>query len=223
MKSIFESYIDNELGRVSCEILSDCEFETKLSELSDSTVIKTNSHLCELVEIKLSNDWVPKGMSFEESKGWLWKIRKIGPAEEKLKLRCVLNPDVEVSSSPDTGENLDSIEIEGKSKVLHIGTEDPEALYYRAEKSDCMPNRLVNESETRYALIYTNYLEYGFETEIPELFENETIYFHYLYAINSIKQSSAHPDELDISTWFAVEQRKDFLMREYEGKFTANN
>lgn len=220
---MYQSDVDNELGRISCEVMSDRVVRAEITKSPRSTIIKTNSHICELIEISLRNEWLPKGMSFEESHGWLWKIKRVNTGKEKLNLRCALMPYGEVSSSPDTGENLDAIEIESETKVLHIGTEDPEALYCRAEKSDYMPNRLIKENKINgYALEYTKYLEYGFETEIPELKENEVVYFQYLYAVNTIKLSVEHPDERDISTWFAVEQRKDFLMRELGVKFTAN-
>ena len=83
-----------------------------------------------------------------------------------------------------------------------------------------MPTRFVELfGDYPYSLSFTEYLDFGFKTVIPELYTGEQIYFHYLSAINSIKPSLQYPDEQDVSTWYAVEQTKKFLEKELKIKY----
>jgi hypothetical protein len=59
----------------------------------------------QLFEFKLSNSWIPNGMSFEDSMGWIWKIDKINYIKEQLVLSCnIVNPSGDLTSASDTGE-----------------------------------------------------------------------------------------------------------------------
>jgi len=221
MNLIYDSHLDNEMGRVHCMLASNHNYYHDISICDKSTVIRTQSHICELINIKLKDEWLPKGMYVEESHGWLWKIKRTSSDNEQLYLKCFLEPNCEVLSQPDTGECLDAIEIENDLKVMHIGTEDPEVLYYRAKISDLMPSRLLKEfSNEQYYLGYTEYMENGFRTRVPDLIRNEVVYFQYLYALNTIKKSEMYPNENDISTWYAVDKDKSFLAKELSLKFT---
>ena len=65
--------------------------------------------------------------------------------------------------------------------------------------------------ETR-EIFFRDYIENGFKTEIPGLLENELVYFQYLYAINTRKQSAKYPDEEDSSTWYSVLHDRRFML-----------
>jgi hypothetical protein len=221
MKNIYTSQFKNEIGTVSSYIESDLSDSAQISNVGNSTLIRTKGHSIQLIEFKLDISWIPKGMSFEDSKGWIWKIDKINNIKEQLELNCIIvDPSEDLTSARDTGEWLDALEIENESKVLHIGTEDSESLYSRAQVSDCMPIRFIKIfGDDPYGFSFTDYLDFGFKTIIPELNTGEQIYFHYLSAINSIKPSLQYPDERDVSTWYAVEQTEKFLENELQIKY----
>lgn len=101
------------------------------------------------------------------------------------------------------------MEIENDTHQLHMGTEDGEVLQARAETSNWMPNRF--KKEFGFDRSFTEYKDFGFRTAIPDLFKHEKVYFHFLVATNPVRQSSQYPDERDVSTWYAVDQFKEFL------------
>ena len=213
MDLIYNKHVVNDLGMVSCELISDSPLSFNIEENESLTTIRTKSHICQLISINPKEDWLPTGMSVEHSHGWLWTFKKVGTSEENLHLKCYLKPTCAVESYNDSGQYLDALGIENDSKVMHIGTEDPEALYNRAKNSDYMPKRLLKEPSNRdYYQGYTNYIENGFKTEIPGLLENELVYFQYLYAINTRKQSAKYPDEEDSSTWYSVLHDRRFML-----------
>ncbi len=209
------------MGIVSSYLESDVCDSAQISDIENSTFIRTKGHSIQLFEFKLSNSWIPQGLSIEDSMGWIWKIDKINNIKEQLVLNCnIVDPSDDLTSGSDTGEWLDALQIENKSKVLHIGTEDSESLCSRAKASDCMPTRFVNLfGDYPYSFSFTEYLDFGFKTLIPELYTGEQIYFHYLSAINSIKPSVQYPEEQDVSTWYAVEQTKKFLEKELKIRY----
>ena len=115
----------------------------------------------------------------------------------------------------DSGENLDALWIENTTHFVSIGTEDGEVLNYRAIKNDYMPTRFVDKLGYKSEQFsFTNYLNTGFETLVPELYEHEKIYFQYLVAVNPRNKSKDYPNEDDISTNFAVDIPKRTLIKQ---------
>ena len=144
--------------------------------------------------------------------GWRWFIEKTSASIEKLILFCTLiNPKANIELDYSSGECLDAIEMRNQTHVLHIGTEDGYIMNVRAIHNDYMPLRFANLLD--YDKTFTEYLYFGFKTTIPTLHNNEKIYFHYLIATNIIKRNLEYtsPQDIDISTWFAVDQSKTFL------------
>lgn len=216
MNILYSSDFPTEIGVVSSILESNINDPFQISAINNSTTIETSGHIINLVTFKLKNEWIPSAMRFEDSHGWIWKIKKKKNINEKFLIKCtVLMPSKNLTSAPDSGECLDAIEIESENKVLHIGTEDGECLWARAKASDFMPGRLIKYfGKDPLSYSFTEYLDFGFKTEIPDLRANEQIYFHFLSAINTIKPSIQYPDERDVSTWFAVDQTKNFLEKE---------
>ena len=155
MKTLYTSNFQTEIGIISSYLESDITNSPEISQFENSILLKTKGHLIQLFEFKLSTTWIPTTMSFEDSMGWIWKIDKINNVKEQLFLYCVVaNPSQSLISTPSTGEWLNALEIENQSKVLHIGTEDSESLYYRAETSNCMPKRLIESSLNDTFMVY---------------------------------------------------------------------
>ncbi|MDH5732133.1 MAG: hypothetical protein OEZ58_24375, partial [Gammaproteobacteria bacterium] len=172
MNKLFQSTLVTDLGEVACSLFSEsnrCEIE----ENQASIIVKTSGHICELIELEIDNKWIPKDMSIEQSKGWLWKIRKSKPKPEKLGIECKMNPGCKVTSERAAGEYLDCIAIESKEKEVLIGTEDPEALLHRSERSDYMPSRFSKVPDNFNGIVFVNYIQFGFEALLPVLYEEE--------------------------------------------------
>jgi hypothetical protein len=145
--------------------------------------------------------------SIEDSKGWIIRITKTNTSKESLLFTCLLfRNSQDIRSEVDSGEHLDSLWIENKTDVISIGTEDGEMMKSRALKNDWMPSRFQSDLgyQSNTGFSFTKYLEFGFETKIPELKDDERFYFHYLIATNKKKKSKDYPNEDDISTNFAV-------------------
>lgn len=207
MTTLLTDDFKTELGTVRTFIQTD-----KLDEnsINYNYSVSTTGHTITLERFELNRDWIGDLMCFETSIGWRWFIQKTNDTEENLTIYSrLIDPQPEASFASDTGEHLDAIEIENKTYQLHIGTEDGEMLQNRAEQNDWMPNRF--KSEVSIYKSFTEYIDFGFKTRVPKLITGEKIYFHFLVATNLIKRSIQHPDERDVSTWYAVEQTKKFL------------
>jgi len=206
MPTILSGNFNTPLGIIRSWIDTDNTDINKINSFDASTGARS----IQLEAFELQNDWLPAEMQFETSKGWRWHIKKTSSLKENLVIYCKLIDPIEGTTwSTNSGEHLDAIEIENKIHHLHIGTEDGEVLQSRAASSNEMPNRFKDELGIGDS--FTHYDGFGFKTIVPELNENETIYFHFLVATNTIKPNEQYPDERDVSTWYAVERSKDFL------------
>lgn len=212
MTTILTSDFKTELGIVKSYIQADIP-NTILQKKHNCAT--TASYKISFETFELQNDWLPNTMEFKTSKGWRWFIQKINNQKENLILYCkIIDPTADMEWGYNSGEDLDAIEIKNKTQQLHIGTEDNDAQRKRAIKEDWMPKRFKDQLliwDNPNYLSFTEYIDFGFKTTIPELYEGEKIYFHFLVATNPIKQSIQYPNEEDVSTWYAVDQSKEFL------------
>jgi hypothetical protein len=218
---IHNDTFETKLGSLSCSLSSNVigSFPARStpSDKGSRTVITTAGHFIEMYAFPLQTDWLAQAdMSVESSHGWIWKITKINDVKEHLRIELKLNnADTGIIGSVQSGEFLDAITFENETQHLSLGTEDNEVMQIRARENDWMPARLekalkIWEPGTP---TFTNYTESGFESFVPELLENERIYFHFLAAGNSRKKSADYPDEDDGSTWYAVDQPKKNLLK----------
>ncbi|MFD2561168.1 hypothetical protein [Aquimarina rubra] len=196
---------------------------TKGGEITNSEsgyIFKSDSFKIEIIEFTEIKNWLKEVSEIEiqSSIGWIFRITKLNENSETLNFDCSLvRTSTEITSEPDTGENLQAIWIKDKKNVVSIGTEDGEMMKYRAEKNDWMPNRFQSElgiiktgffNQKYKEKSFTKQLPFGFETKIPKLKKGEKLYFHYLVAANELKKSIDYPNEDDISTNFAVDYPK---------------
>ncbi|MGL5836579.1 MAG: hypothetical protein ACRC1Z_25615, partial [Waterburya sp.] len=216
-------------------LLSD-EFKTKLGTIKtwiesssnnlivakDGNLLTTKNYQIRLESFELPNETQYNSYSLpqkvESLIAWRWFIEKIGNVNEQLAIFCQLvNAQSDTSWDYSSGECLDAVEIENQTYRLHIGTEDAEFLQYRACQNDWMPKRFESllgwqENEKKYSEYFlSKYIDFGFKINIPNLLKNEKIYFHFLVAINPIKQSQEDLEEIDVSTWLAVDRSKRYL------------
>ena len=78
-------------------------------------------------------------------------------------------------------------------------------MKYRADQNDWFPKRLKDSVSLEKPL--TKFIDFGFETKIPDLKISEKIYLHYLIATNFEKNNIENGN----STWFVVEKTKTEL------------
>jgi hypothetical protein len=194
------------LGKVVFSLTSSSN--SRLNKVEESILIETNGHLIEVISFDEIKKWTQDTNPIETAIGWIVRILKINDLKEEISIECSLSPkDKKIISSIDTGESLDSLCIENDTDVVSIGTEDGEMMKYRSEKEDWMPLRfkkaLGYQSNSEFS--FTSYLDFGLETNLPELAKGEKLYFHYLVATNKRKKSKDSPNEEDISTYLAVD------------------
>ncbi len=207
MTTVLSDNFETKLGTIQTWIETEILFEYQKQD--DLKAATTGHDIC-LSPFDLKQIWFPETMEYETAKGWRWFIEKTNNQKEKLTIFCkLINPSADTEFGGNPGEHLEAIEIENKIYQLHIGTEDGEIMQYRAEVNEWMPERF--KGEIGFYKSFTVYVDFGFKTNIPNLIEGEKIYFHFITATNSIKPSKDHPNERDISTWFAVDHTKKWL------------
>ncbi|NRT13624.1 hypothetical protein [Flavobacterium sp. 14A] len=204
MKTILRDTFETNIGEIELSIKS--EYPVQYS-VKDSLEVETKNYKIEVVVIDLSRMNFPKHMKIENSKGWRIYIEKKTNKSEKLNILCKLkNNNTETTWDYNSGENLDAVEIENRTELLHIGTEDGEVIKWRAENNDWFPIRLKNEISLEKPI--TNYIDFGFESMIPNLEINEKMYLHFLVATRKKIEKN---DNENISTWIAVDNSKKEL------------
>lgn len=189
-----------------------------ISTSNPLTLVETKGHLIEIIAFDdMKTWWQNTDFPIESSMGWIVRVLKTNRAKEKIAIQCLLTPkDEAVVSEIDSGEHLDALWIENETEIVSIGTEDGYVMKNRAEREDWMPNRF--KEELGFDFSFTQYLDFGLETKFPKLNKNEKIYFHYLVATDKRRKSKDYPDEDDISTTFAVDASKSYLIEKLKIK-----
>lgn len=204
--SIIIKTFQSPLGDVVCKLTSNLptieKIETKALKNGKLITYQSSGHKIELIEFKIPQP-LYNGETLTDSKGWIWRIEKTGISDECLTLNCSLNNYSEnVMFDTATGEHLDAIEVSNDKWILHIGTEDAEALNLRAKTNDWFPKRLKNTNDLYKSI--TEIKKTGLVTQIPNLKKGERIQIHYLTAYDRKKEQS-------VNTWLAVDMTKKDL------------
>jgi hypothetical protein len=192
MRNILTDNLETKLGEIRLCIESDLNesFECK------DDIIKTSNYLIQIKKLPSVENLFSTNLNIESSKAWRIYITKRSDFSENLKIYCKLkNSTRDIQSYHDSGERLDAIGIEDNENILHIGTEDGEAMQNRSNVSDWFPSRFKKVVSIENS--FTKYSDLGFETCVPYLENGEKIYFHYIVATNSKNRNKA-------DTWFAV-------------------
>ncbi|PJZ64031.1 hypothetical protein CH371_20285 [Leptospira wolffii] len=201
------------LGILEISIFSN-DSNIKIEKDIEHTRIISENYSVTVYTFSVLEDWLWEELKIHSSKGWMFYITKKTdhPIEMNILIELI-NPSEKLSSGPAYGQGLMAIEISDRQNKLHIGTEGDDALFWRAEEDDFMPQRLFEgfdySGNEKYT--FTDLIEYGFSTQIPHLNSSEKIYFHYIYADDLIRPSKDYPNEEDYSTWVAVDFPKKYL------------
>ena len=219
MNILLSDNFETNLGTIETWIKNNLD---DLININQNNLLTTASHKIILQSFQLPNEFRSNSYDppekVESLTGWRWFVEKINDADEQLSIFCqLINPQADASCASDSGEDLDAIEIENKTYHLHIGTEDSEILRSRANFSDLMLKRFEKllgwrcdeNSCSEYS--FTEYIDFGFKTNIPKLLKGENIYFHFLVATNPIKLSLEDSKYSDVLTWLAVDRTKKYL------------
>jgi hypothetical protein len=204
MSTILSDTFETNLGEIELSIKS--EYAIQYSD-KDNLKVETENHKIEVLVIDLKELEFTEDMKIENSKGWRIYIEKKSEKSEKLYDTCkLLNRTSENTWCYNSGENLDAVEIENRKELLHIGTEDGELMKCRAENNDWFPIRLKNEISLEKPI--SKYIDFGFESIIPNLEINEKLYLHFLVATGKKTEKN---DNENMSTWIAVDKSKKEL------------
>lgn len=202
MEELIRKSFETPLGEVICCLnSSNSEVtleDTKTYEHSNSDIYRTSGHQIELVEFKIRQP-LYNGETVTDSKGWIWRIKKMNTQTEELEIVCFLNPNDKVEFDIATGQHLDAIEAQDDKWTLHIGTEDSEVLNHRAQEDDWFPKRLSNEVDFYQSI--TKIKTHGVISTIPKLENSEKLHLQYLSAYSETSPES-------VSSWLAVDEFK---------------
>ncbi len=201
MRVLIKDSFKTNLGEIELTLTSESEFQYVIS---DNLKAENENYRIKIIFLDLNKKII--GKQVEISRGWRIFIEKKSNHTENLKIFCkLLNNNPEMNWDYASGENLDSVVIENDTEILHIGTEDGDAMKFRAENDDWFPVRLKNEISLEKPI--TNYIDFGFESRIPDLAINEQFYLHFL--ISTAKSDKS--DKENISTWIEVDRSKKEL------------
>ena len=207
--SVYEEEYQSKLGPFRlCLTSSNGLFQPE----EDAAGIHTVGHDILIKALIPPLDWMPAHMHVETAKAWLFYIIKRNPSQEQLTLSMKLQNHA-VQGGAETGECLLAIGFDDGIRQIHLGTEDEESMAQRAAVNDWMPPRLERLLLAESSIEVTTITPDGLQTKIPPLEPGEQFYLHYIIAENPCRQFVDHPDQPDISTWFAVEQTKARLER----------
>ncbi|GAA4029628.1 hypothetical protein GCM10022409_12330 [Hymenobacter glaciei] len=208
---IIETY-QSQLGQLELLMCS----TSQLGQVEvENGVYTTAGHKVQLKRGTPDFAWLPLGMQVESAVAWLFYISKCNTVIEQLSFAIALGePNTSVQCGGETGQNLIAIGLENGIRQIHIGTEDEEAMAGRAECGDWMPTRFASPL-LKYEMEITTITPWGVSTQIPAMEDGERLYFHYIMAENPYMQSADYPSEADASTWFAVEQSKNQLEKNW--------
>lgn len=204
------------LGTVELDIDFKNQLEYDKHQRGSSKHIQTTSFSIEIISFNNFSLWSEYfRYEVERFYGWIILIIKEKDIIEQIEIACQLktsNPDIRTSQ--DGGENLDAVLMENKTHFLSIGTEDGESLKWRSNSNDYMPSRFEKELGYQSEKVsFTEYLDFGFKTIVPELRLGEKLYFHYLMATNPKPTIETHPDFYEnTTTHYAVSITKDALV-----------
>ncbi|PJD95491.1 MAG: hypothetical protein CK425_08210 [Parachlamydia sp.] len=139
---------------------------------------------------------IPSPMKVETSLAGIWRIKS---RCKDLRVTLKVYLDSEFEGSPESGEGLISQAFESEKIKLSIGTEDEDYLCARARAQKWMPSRFHN-------ILDSNAIEYisnGIQVVLPQLDQNDCIQIQFIIAWS----------ENDLSSWFAVEQSADYILK----------
>lgn len=148
---------------------------------------------------------LPSGMKVAYSWAYLWRIN---PKKNLsfLTFECFLSPKQPIIDMDiETGEGLFSKSFSFGNEFIHIGTEDEDFLFQRAEANDGLPRRYIKEKKIDYAdhnLVVASDL--GIKVHLPPLKAGELAQLHFVIT------GGIDPT----ANWFAVDPRpKDILLQ----------
>ncbi|MCA8829026.1 hypothetical protein [Hymenobacter pini] len=202
------------------------QFDLRLNSTSTPDIVgkgeaefKTAGHTVLVRYMQFTHEWL-FFHKVEAAAAWLFYTTKHDLIEERVTFNLQLEEKTDLTAEASTGEWLFAAEFESGVRQLHIGTEDEEAMAQRAVAKDWMPPRLLpllTDHNTALSTLSPDNM--GICTVVPQLNVGEQFYFHYVLAENPSRESIDYPGEIDIATWFAVNQSKHRLEKAwYEHK-----
>ncbi len=175
-----------------------------ISPHSSIAIWEENLIRAELLKTKY-HPILPSRMKVAYSWAYIWRLK---PKKNLsfLTFECFLEPKQPIIDTDiETGEGLFSKSFSFGDEFIHIGTEDEDFLFQRAEVNDGLPSRYVKEKKIDYDnhnLVEPSDL--GIKVHLPPLKAGELAQLQFVIA------GGADPT----ANWFAVDPRpKDILLQ----------
>lgn len=150
----------------------------------------------------------PPHMKIQGCSAAIWRIRARSALRE-LAFECSWQqPPVDTDGGPNPGEGLDAVTWRTPVAAVSLGTEDGEFLRHRALRADFMPPVLA-------AQLHFSTVEYspnGLRVSLRDVPADSIVQIHFVLAWSD-SDTDASP-----STWFAVDQRPEEILRQLIGR-----
>lgn len=140
---------------------------------------------------------LPSGMTVDGCFAWVWRIWVL----EDLNLNLSCSLDTTLEASPEPGEDLVVQSFENTLTKLSIGTEDEDALTFRAKNHDW-----VRGFESRITPDHIDYIDHGITVRFHLLAGNQ-LQIQFVIAWSS-------REDRGISTWYAAEQSSEVILNQ---------
>lgn len=172
-----------------------------------SEVYRTDSFFIE--KLYFDVDPTIKKYDLQGWHGWIWRMEKRTNISEKLKISCELVTKEHLQYDITSGDKLEAFEASNKHTILHIGTEDAEAMSKRAADNIWLPPRLAEQItfETPLSVAY----EGKIKTRVPaDLQKPEQFYVQYICAYAK-KTPKAQSEDSWLAVDFDFEELEDWV------------
>jgi hypothetical protein len=167
------------------------------------------------VELALitARPYLPPGMWIDAFWLGVWRLRSTEAVAVPPLVCLLLDGGSGYDGGPESGEDLDAQTWSDGVRAVSIGTEDPEALSWRAHRGDSLPSSWASVLEPfRYweqaypDIDPIRYLPYGIAIDLPTLPAGELCEVHHVAAwVTDHDAAWQIGIEPDVSTWRAVD------------------
>jgi hypothetical protein len=137
----------------------------------------------------------------------IWRIKNFhSNLRLDFKTFLELKPSVVLNNDIESGEGLISYMCENNQFKLSIGTEDEEFLASRASTQKWMPHRFEDIFSKNSVI---EFIPNGLKVVFSSLEANEIVKIQFIMAWSSKTHN-------ELSTWFAVEQSPDYVLKQFD-------
>jgi hypothetical protein len=192
------------LGIIRCSVETD---GASMAETIGLHEVRTATHHITLSKFVVENSALAPGLVIDCSRGWLWRVARIGPVIETIRICCgLIGGSTRCVGGAAGGQWQTTIGVEDGSYQVHYGTEDEEWMEFRASHGYGVPNRLQGFAFA--SLFKLEGLE--IQQQAPAIELGEEVFLQFIAAGDKLRlfEPATDATDWDCSTWFAVQPDK---------------